>query len=130
LRALAPEIDTLDIIPVQALAHLPTDPDRPVPAVGDGMLLAQLPGPAIDKPARTAGARRIDRSCQSSSDSSAASSPGPAAAVACGPRSTHLGSKPAGAVRHRRLRQIKALVDPDDLIRSNHPITGVSCPVQ
>jgi hypothetical protein len=56
LRALEPENDTLDVIPVETLCHLHMDPDRPVPFVGDGTLLAELPGPAIDKLVQLAGA--------------------------------------------------------------------------
>lgn len=52
-RALDPENDT---IPVQALSHLPMDPERPVPAVGDGMMLAELPEEAVGKLIRVASA--------------------------------------------------------------------------
>jgi UDP-N-acetylenolpyruvoylglucosamine reductase len=48
LRALRPMTDTIETIPVPALGHLHMDPDRPVPAKGDGLLLASLPARAID----------------------------------------------------------------------------------
>jgi hypothetical protein len=55
LRALNPENDTLDVVPVETLGHLHMDPDHPVPFVGDGMLLAELPEAAMDKLVRVAG---------------------------------------------------------------------------
>lgn len=42
LRALSPEIDTFDTIPVTALAGLHMDPTEPVPGVGHGRLLSSL----------------------------------------------------------------------------------------
>jgi hypothetical protein len=56
LRALSPVMDTMDTIPVSALGHLHMDPEHPVPASGDGMLLAQLPPGAVDELVRVAGA--------------------------------------------------------------------------
>ena len=49
LRALDPVTDSIQKIPVPALGHLHMDPDRPVPAAGDGRLLASLPARAIDE---------------------------------------------------------------------------------
>ncbi|OLT14806.1 oxidoreductase, partial [Pseudonocardia sp. CNS-139] len=48
LRALAPEIDTVRRTPVPELGALHMDPPGPVPAVGDGHLLATLPPDALD----------------------------------------------------------------------------------
>lgn len=169
LRALDPENDTLDIVPVGALAHLHMDPDRPVPAVGDGLLLAGLPAPAIDKLVRIAGAgagspllsvevRQLGGAFARPLPGGGARSaiqapyalyavgmaPTPQAQGAVGAYLEHLitGMAPWAAAEmcmnfaesprdphalwgehaYRRLRQIKAEVDPDDLIRSNHPI--------
>jgi hypothetical protein len=56
LRALSPVMDTMETIPVSALHHLHMDPEHPVPASGDGMLLAELPPAAVDELVRVAGA--------------------------------------------------------------------------
>ena len=56
LRALRPVTDTIQMIPARALSHLHMDPEQPVPAVGDGLLLASLPAAAIEALARVAGA--------------------------------------------------------------------------
>jgi FAD/FMN-containing dehydrogenase len=56
LRALGPVMDTIERIPTPALSHMHMDPEHPVPATGDGMLLQELPGKAIDEIIRTAGA--------------------------------------------------------------------------
>jgi len=55
LRALRPSMDTIQTIPVPALGHLHMDPDRPVPAKGDGLLLASLPPRAVDEIISAAG---------------------------------------------------------------------------
>jgi hypothetical protein len=49
LRALQPVMDTVGTIPAAALGRLHMDPDHPVPAAGDGLLLASLPARAIDQ---------------------------------------------------------------------------------
>jgi hypothetical protein len=56
LRALGPVKDTVQRIPTPALSHMHMDPEHPVPATGDGMLLQKLPPEAIDEIIRTAGA--------------------------------------------------------------------------
>jgi len=56
LRALHPVADTVQRIQTSALSHMHMDPEHPVPAVGDGMLLRKLPTEAIDKIIQTAGA--------------------------------------------------------------------------
>jgi hypothetical protein len=55
LRALDPEIDTFDTIPVTGLAGLHMDPPGPVPGRGDGALLRHLPAEAITSLVRAAG---------------------------------------------------------------------------
>src|SRR5205823_5583506 len=48
LRALEPELDTVAIVPMEALSHLHMDPEFPVPGAGEGMLLEELDPEAID----------------------------------------------------------------------------------
>jgi FAD/FMN-containing dehydrogenase len=48
LRDLGPQLDTFATIPAPALGQLHMDPEHPVPAVGDGALLADFPAAAID----------------------------------------------------------------------------------
>ena len=48
LRGLGPVMDTVELIPVEALSHLHMDPEQPVPGSGDGMALADLDVHAID----------------------------------------------------------------------------------
>jgi hypothetical protein len=48
LRELGPEMDTFAMIPPPGLAALHMDPPQPVPAVGEGMLLGDLPAAAIE----------------------------------------------------------------------------------
>jgi FAD binding domain len=55
LRALGPVNDTITTVPVPALSHLHMDPEQPVPGRGDGMMVARLPGEAIDALVETAG---------------------------------------------------------------------------
>ena len=55
LRALGPAIDTVQTVPIPALSHLHMDPPQPVPAAGDGMLLAELPAQAVDALVESAG---------------------------------------------------------------------------
>ena len=55
LRELGPQIDTFAAIPAPALARLHMDPAQPVPAQGDGALLADAPSAAIDAVAALTG---------------------------------------------------------------------------
>jgi predicted outer membrane lipoprotein len=55
LRALGPVMDTVQTVPIPALSHLHMDPPQPVPAAGDGMLLAELPAEAVDALVGVAG---------------------------------------------------------------------------
>jgi FAD/FMN-containing dehydrogenase len=48
LRTLAPVMDTVATIPVQELSHLHMDPEEPVPAAGDGGMLADVDDDLID----------------------------------------------------------------------------------
>jgi FAD/FMN-containing dehydrogenase len=56
LRALGPMMDTIQRIPTPALSHMHMDPEHPVPATADGMLLQRLPPDAIDELIQIAGA--------------------------------------------------------------------------
>jgi hypothetical protein len=48
LRALRPINDTIATVPMPALNHLHMDPEQPVPAGGDGLMVAELPKQAVD----------------------------------------------------------------------------------
>jgi FAD binding domain/Berberine and berberine like len=56
LRSLGPVNDTIATVPMPALSHLHMDPDHPVPAAGDGLLLSELPAQAVDAFVEVAGA--------------------------------------------------------------------------
>jgi hypothetical protein len=55
LRALEPVSDTIQTVPIPVLSHLHMDPAHPVPAAGDGLLLAELPAQAVDALVDVAG---------------------------------------------------------------------------
>jgi hypothetical protein len=55
LRALEPEIDMFAPIPAAALSHIHMDPEHPVPAHGDGMVLDELTPAAIETLVAIAG---------------------------------------------------------------------------
>jgi FAD/FMN-containing dehydrogenase len=55
LRALGPQLDTFALISAPALGQLHMDPEQPVPAAGDGTLLADLSSGAIDNLVELAG---------------------------------------------------------------------------
>jgi hypothetical protein len=55
LRALGPVNDTITTVPMPALSHLHMDPEQPVPAAADGMLIDRLPGEAVDAFVNAAG---------------------------------------------------------------------------
>jgi FAD/FMN-containing dehydrogenase len=48
LRALKPEIDTFAMVPPVALSYIHMDPEQPVPAMGDGVMIDALPAAAVD----------------------------------------------------------------------------------
>jgi FAD/FMN-containing dehydrogenase len=52
LRALGPSLDTVTTTAVADLGRLHMDPDGPVPAHGDGLMLRRLPAAAIDEMVR------------------------------------------------------------------------------
>jgi FAD/FMN-containing dehydrogenase len=58
LRALGPVTDTVQTVPARALSHLHMDPEHPVPAVGDGLMLTSLPPEAVTEIVRVAGGGR------------------------------------------------------------------------
>lgn len=55
LRALRPLNDTIQAVPIPALGHVHMEPEQPMPAAGDGLLLAELPGEALDAFIEVAG---------------------------------------------------------------------------
>jgi FAD/FMN-containing dehydrogenase len=169
LRALQPITDTLGMIPAAALSHLHMDPEHPVPAAGDGMLLAGLPAQAVDhfiaagpgpgSPLLGAELRHLGgefsrarpgNGALAAIDAdyvlfSAGLTPVPelvapvmgqvgAVQEAMAPWAarqaylnlTETSREPASFWRpqaYDRLRRVKATVDPDNLIRANHPIS-------
>jgi hypothetical protein len=58
LRDLGPVMDTFAAIPTAQLGHVHMDPDGPVPAHGDGMLIGDLDGAGIDALVAAAGTGR------------------------------------------------------------------------
>ncbi len=169
LRALGPVNDTIQTVPMPALSHLHLDPEHPVPAAGDGLLLAELPAQALDAFVEAAGeaAQFPLVSVELRHLGGALGRPQPAngalssidaeysmfaagmvpvreleapvraqvqaVKAALGPwAASHMylnlaetQSDPASfwtAQAHHRLRRIKATVDPNNLIRSNHPL--------
>ena len=169
LRALAPVIDTITTVPMPALSHLHMDPEQPAPGTGDGMMIDQLPGEAIDAFAAAAGPGAafplLSVEMRHLGGEFARPRPGNGA-LACldahymlfavsmtpvpelvAPVTAQIeavkGALAPWAARqmylnfaetqtpaapfwteqaYQRLRRIKANVDPDDIIRSNHPI--------
>ena len=55
MRALGPALDTFATIPTTALSRVHMDPEQPVPAAGEGMMLADLPEEAIEQLVRVGG---------------------------------------------------------------------------
>jgi FAD/FMN-containing dehydrogenase len=169
LRALGPVMDTIQQIPTPAFSHMHMDPEHPVPATGNGMLLQTLPGEAIDGLIRSAGAAssaplislevrqlggELGRADPANGALAAVDAEYALYAVGIAPTPdaaaqvrTHIefvedALRPWAAghnylnlaeIRgdpgafwteqaYDRLRRIKAAVDPDNLIRSNHPV--------
>jgi FAD/FMN-containing dehydrogenase len=171
LRALDPEIDTIAPTGPAGLLALHMDPPGPVPGVGDGALLEELPGEAIDALVAAAGpgsdsplvsveVRHLGGALgRAHADHGALSklhadfamyavgmAPHAEAAAAvdahievvkgalcewnAGYRFLNFSERPAGddaftPDAYRRLRAVKTLVDPDDMIRANHPIAPI-----
>ena len=173
LRALGPTNDTISTVQMPALTHLRMEPEQPVPAVGDGLMVDHLPANALDAFVEVAGAyaqfslvsielrhlggelrrRRPENGALASIDADYAMGavglvPAPeleapvraqvqAVKAALGPwAAKHMNLNFAETQQDAatfwteqasdRLRRIKAAVDPDDLIRSNHPIPSES----
>ena len=55
LHELEPELDTMAMIPAAALSSVHMDPPHPVPGIGDGTMLAELPAEAVDALVAAAG---------------------------------------------------------------------------
>jgi FAD binding domain len=171
LRELGPEIDTIAPTGPAGLLRLHMDPPGPVPGSGDGALIDELPGDAIDALVAAAGPgsgsplvsvelRHLGGALGRAHDSYGAlaaleadfalyavgMAPHAAAAAAVeahldvvkravsewntGRRFMNISGRPSGHEAFspnvlRRLRAIKTLVDPDDMIRSNHPISPI-----
>jgi hypothetical protein len=173
LRALGPVNDTITTVPTPALSHIRMEPEQPVPAAGDGLIVDHLSADALDAFVDVAGSRaqfplvsielrhlggefrreRPEHGALASIDADyAMSAVGlvPAAELEAPVRTQVQVVKAAlapWAARHmnlnltdtpqdaatfwtdqayHRLRRIKSAVDPDDLIRANHPIPPTS----
>jgi hypothetical protein len=169
LRALGAINDTITTVPVPALAHMHMDPEQPVPAAGDGLMVDDLPANALDAFVEVAGVHaqfplatielrhlggefRRTRPEHGALDSieadyaMAAVGMVPAPEVEAHVRSQVQAVKDALAPwaarsmylnfaetrrdpatfwteqAYHRLRGVKTAIDPDDVIRSNHPI--------
>ncbi len=169
LHALEPEMNTMRPMSLGELGHLHMDPEQPVPAVGDGMLLSELPAEAVDEVVRVAGAasdspllsveiRHLggelgrahpDNGVLASLDAAYALyavglAPTPELAASAGEHTEALleALAPWAAARAylnlaetrrspdalwgestaARLRRVKHAIDPDDVIRANHPV--------
>ncbi|MEN3282423.1 MAG: hypothetical protein V7607_3563, partial [Solirubrobacteraceae bacterium] len=171
LRALGPELDTIAPTGPGGLLGLHMDPQGPVPVSGDGALLAELPGEAIDALVAAAGpgsgsplvsvelhhlggalgraedhhgalaALEADFALYAvgitADEASAATVNAHVDAVKgalsqwnAGRRFLNFSERRSGEdayppAVHRRLRAVKTLVDPDDVIRANHPIAPI-----
>jgi FAD/FMN-containing dehydrogenase len=171
LRELGPEIDTIAPMGPAGLLGVHMDPPGPVPGAGDGALLDELPGDAIDALVAAAGpgsgsplvsveVRHLGGALARSHDSHGALAALEADfalyAVGMAPDADAIAAVNAhldvvkGAVSEwhagrrflnfserrggddmfapaalRRLRAVKTLVDPNDMIRANHPIAPV-----
>jgi hypothetical protein len=169
LRALGPVMDTIQPISMPALSHMHMDPEHPVPATGDGLLLRHLPPQALNEIIQNTGAAspsplvslelrhlggelaraHLDGGALATVDADFALyavgiAPTPAAATQVRahievvvdalhpwtPGQTYLNFAETRRdpntlwteKTHQRLRSIKATLDPDNLIRSNHPV--------
>ena len=169
LRGLGPVNDTIQTVPMPALSHLHMDPEHPVPGVGDGFLIAELPSQAVDAFVDVAGAgaqfplltvelKHLGGALGRPHPSNGALShieaqyslfaagmvpvPELEAPVRAQLRAIKAALAPWAASHmylnfaetqgdpasfwtqqaYHRLRRIKGTVDPDNVIRSNHPI--------
>jgi hypothetical protein len=159
-------MDTVELVPVEALSHLHMDPDHPVPGSGDGMALVEFDVDAIDalvcatvgspllsvevrQLGGAIGRTRADHGSVASLEApfllyAVGIAPTPEAARAVERTVAGLRSALAGwessqtylnfaetkrdgknlwsETSYRRLRRIKAAVDPHNRIRSNHEL--------
>jgi FAD/FMN-containing dehydrogenase len=169
LRALGPMNDTIRMVSMPELSRVHMDAERPVPAVGDGLMLVELPLEALDAFIDIGGAedgRRLtvielrhlegELSRFRPENGALASIPAKYAVIAGGfapgPEMVSALRGQIGAITqtlapwaapymylnfadtrrdpaslweaesYRRLRRVKSEVDPQDMIRSNHPI--------
>jgi FAD binding domain/Berberine and berberine like len=175
LRTLGPVNDTIVPVPMPVLTHLHMEPEQPVPAAADGLMVDHLPANALDAFVEVAGAHadvplvsielrhlggelrraRPEHGALASIDADysmysvgVVPTPELEASVRTQVRAVKAALAP-WAARHmnlnftetqqdaatfwgeqayHRLRRIKTAVDPDDLIRSNHPIPPTSPP--
>jgi hypothetical protein len=172
LRALGPEIDTFATMPASQLYHLHMDPEQPVPAWGDGMMLAELTEEAVDAfIAASARPALLSVELRQLGGALAVAAPGNGAlarfdaeflvfavgmtmspelgeAVHEGVVAVQKALAPWSAATTylnfaerkadprefyspatlRRLREVKAQVDPGELFRANHPIPPANAP--
>jgi FAD binding domain/Berberine and berberine like len=175
LRALGPINDTIATVPMPALSQIHMDPEQPVPAAGDGLLIDQLPADALDTFVEVAGANaqfpllsielrhlggelrrpRPRHGALAQIDADYAmyavgmvTAPELQAPIrtqvqavkdALAPWATrHMYLNFAETQRdptslwtekaYHRLRRIKTAIDPEDVIRSNHPIPPAPSP--
>jgi FAD/FMN-containing dehydrogenase len=169
LRALGPINDTVQTSTMPSLSGVAMDPPQPVPVVGDGLMLRDLPAEALDALLKVAGPdagpqlaivelRHLEGELARGrpQDAAVASVPAEHALYAGGlapnPEIREFGASRIEAIQqalapwatrylnpnfaetrhapeslwteeaYERLRRIKATVDPDDVIRSNHPV--------
>jgi FAD binding domain/Berberine and berberine like len=169
LRALGPLNDTITTVQMPALSHMRMDPEQPVPAAGDGLVIDHLPADALDAFVEVAGANarfplvsielrhlggelrrtRPEHGALSSIDADyamGAVGTVPTPELQAPVRTQVQAIKDAlapWAARHmylnfaetqqptasfwteqayHRLRRVKTAIDPDDVIRANHPI--------
>jgi hypothetical protein len=177
LRALGPLNDTITTVKMSALTHLRMEPEQPVPAAGDGLMVDHMSAEALDAFVEVAGAhaefplvsielrhlggelrrKRPEHGALASLDAdytmgAVGIAPAPefeapvraqvqAVKDALAPwraRQMYLGFAETQQdtttfwteQAYDRLRRIKTAVDPDDIIRSNHPILPTSPPAR
>jgi FAD/FMN-containing dehydrogenase len=170
LRQLGPINDTIESISMPALSHVHMDPEQPVPGIGDGLTIAELPERAVEAWVDVAGARaafpllsvqlrhmggELRRARPENGALSAIHAQYVMYAVGMTPVPELIGptERQVQAVKntlmpwaadhmylnfaethrdaaslwseqaHHRLQRIKAATDPENIIRSNHPIT-------
>jgi len=175
LRALGPINDTIATVQMPALSHMRMEPEQPVPAVGDGLMVDHLSADALDAFVEVAGAhaqfplvsielrhlggelrrKRPEHGALASIDADyamgavgmvpapeleapartqveavkAALAPWAASHMYMGFADTQQDTATFWTEQaYDRLRRIKTAVDPDDLIRSNHPVPPTSLP--